>query len=149
MGLFIVRRVGKSYYFDSFGFETPPLFVEYIDLCSNERIQKYDESYCGAYCLHMIHLIDRRFILEVALDILVNQVKCPKMYDKCFCFSCKVKSEIEVNVNDNQGTCLADTNDKVDQGTCFADANVNGFHPQHTADGNGNDNQRTLFADGN
>ena len=26
------------------------------------------------------------------------------MYDKCFCFSCQVKGEVEVNVT--QGTCL-------------------------------------------
>ena len=40
---------GPLYYFDSFGVETPPLFLEeYVDLGSNERIQQYDESYCGA-----------------------------------------------------------------------------------------------------
>ena len=76
--LVIRRRAGKVYYFDSFCVETPPLFVEeYVDLGSNERIQKYNESYCGAYCLYMIYLIDRRFTIEGALDILVNQVKCP------------------------------------------------------------------------
>ena len=76
--LVIRRGGGKVYYFDSFGVETPPLFSEkYVDLGSNQRIQEYDESYCGAYCLYMIHLIDRRFIIEGALDILVNQVKCP------------------------------------------------------------------------
>ena len=43
---------GPVYYLDSFGVETPPLFLEeYVDLGSNERIQQYDESYCGAYCL--------------------------------------------------------------------------------------------------
>ena len=50
--LVIRREDGPMYYFDSFGVETPPLFLEeYVDLGSNERIQQYDESYCGAYCL--------------------------------------------------------------------------------------------------
>ena len=49
--LVIRREDGPMYYFDSFGVETPPLFLEeYVDLGSNERIQQYDESYCGAYC---------------------------------------------------------------------------------------------------
>ena len=49
--LVIRREGGPVYYFDSFGVETPPLFSEeYVDLGSNERIQQYDESYCGAYC---------------------------------------------------------------------------------------------------
>ena len=47
--LFIRREGGSVYYFDSFGVETPPLFLEeYVDLGSNERIQQFDESYCGA-----------------------------------------------------------------------------------------------------
>ena len=70
------------YYFDSFGVETPPLFLEeYVDLGSNERIQQYAESYCGAYCLYMIllidDLIDRGFRINNALNILVNQCKYP------------------------------------------------------------------------
>ena len=103
--LLIRRRAGKVYYSDSFGVGTPPLLLEeYVDLASNERIQEYNESYCGAYCLYMIYLIDRRFTIEGALDILVNQVKCPKMYDKCFCFSYKVKGKFEVEVEGN-GYC--------------------------------------------
>ena len=45
----VIRREGcPVYYFDSFGVETPPLFLEeYIDLGSNERIQQYDESFVG------------------------------------------------------------------------------------------------------
>ena len=36
---------GPVYYFDSFGAETPPLFLEeYVDLGSNERIQQYDPT---------------------------------------------------------------------------------------------------------
>ena len=82
--LVIRRGGGKVYYFDSFVVETPALFLkDYVDRGSNERIQEYNESYCGAYCLYMIYLIDRRFTIEGALDILVNQVKRPKMYDKC------------------------------------------------------------------
>ena len=147
----VIRRGGgKVYYYDTFGVETPPIFLEeYVDRGSNEGIQEYDESFCGAYCLYMIYLIVRRYIIEGALDILVNQVKCPKMYDKGFCFSCKVKGEVEVNVNrgtrfpddnDNQETCFADVNgngnDNVNQGTCFADVN-------------NNVNQGACFADGN
>ena len=50
----VVRWEGvEAYYFDNFGVETPPLRLEeYIDLGSDERIQKYDESYCGASFLH-------------------------------------------------------------------------------------------------
>ena len=56
--LVIRRRSGKVCYFDSFGIETPPLFLnEYVDLGSDERIQEYSESYCGAYCLYTIYLI--------------------------------------------------------------------------------------------
>ena len=47
--LVIRRGDGPTYYFDSFGVENPSLFLEeYVDLVSNERIQQYDESYCGA-----------------------------------------------------------------------------------------------------
>ena len=64
--LVIRREGGPVYYFDSFGVETPPLFLEQcVDRGSNERIQQYDESYCGAYCLYMIYLIDRRFRIKV------------------------------------------------------------------------------------
>ena len=46
--LVIRREVCPVYYFDSFGVETPPLFLEeYVDLGSNKKIQQYDEYYCG------------------------------------------------------------------------------------------------------
>ena len=94
--LVIGREGGPVYYVASFGVETPPLFLEeYVDLGSNERIQQYDESYCGAYCLYMIYLIDRGFRIKSALYILVNHVKCPEIYNECFCLGCNV------NVNDN------------------------------------------------
>ena len=39
---------GPVYYFDSFGVETSPLFLEeYADLGSNERIQQYDNLIVG------------------------------------------------------------------------------------------------------
>ena len=102
--LVIRRGGGKVYYFDSFGVEIPTLFLEeYVDLGSNERIQEYDESYCGAYCLYMIYLIDRRLIMEGALDILVNQVKCPDGYKKCHCLGCKAKDKLEVEVDNDDG----------------------------------------------
>ena len=81
--LVIRREGGPVYYFDSFGVETPPLFLEeYVDLGSNERIQQYDESYCGAYCLYMIYLTDRGFGIKSALNILVNQCKYPGIYNE-------------------------------------------------------------------
>ena len=99
--LVIRREGGLTYYFDSFGVETPPLFLEeYVDLGSNERIQQYDESYCGAYCLYMIYLIDRGFRIKSTLNILVNQCKYPGIYNECSGLSCNV----------NQGTCFADDN---------------------------------------
>ena len=108
--LVIRREGGPTYYFDSFGVETPPLFLEeFVDLGSNERIQQYDESYCGAYCLYMIYLIDRGFRIKSALNILVNQCKYPGLYNECSCLSCNV----------NQGT------DSIrGMPTCFADDNV-------------------------
>ena len=58
--LVIRKEGGPVCYFDSFGVETPPLFLEeYVNLGSNERIQQYDESYCGAYCLYLIYLNDK------------------------------------------------------------------------------------------
>ena len=154
--LVIRRRAGKVYYFDSFGVDTPTLFLEeYIDVGSNERIQEYNESYCGAYCLYMIYLFDRKFTIEGALDFLVNQVKCPDGYKKCQCLGCKVGVEVE----GNQGTCLAchqqslfaDDNVNDNQGTCFADGNNNqgtclASH-EHSLFADGNDNQGTCFAD--
>ena len=120
--LVIRREDGPTYYFDSFGVETPPLFLEeYVDLGSNERIQQYDESYCGAYCLYMIYLIDRGFRIKSALNILVNQVKCPEKYNVCLCLGCNVK--VKYNVHDNDLRCSFANNDNVNdnQGTCFAD----------------------------
>ena len=109
--LVIRREGGPVYYFDSFDVETPPLFLEeYVDLGSDERIQQYDESYCGAYCLYMIYLIDRGFRINIALNILVNQCKYPGIYNECFCLGCNV----------NQGR-----NEVLGTPTCFADDNDN------------------------
>ena len=103
--LVIRREGGPTYYFDSFGVETPPLFLEkYVDLGSNERIQQYDESYYGAYCLYMIYLFDRGFRIKSALNILVNQCIYPGIYKECFCLNCirgDVKDNVNVNDNDN------------------------------------------------
>ena len=102
----IRREGGPTYYLDSFGVETPPLFLEeYVDLGSNEKIQQYDESYCWYYCLYMIYLIDRGFRIKSALNILVNQCKYPGRYNECFCLSCsrggdKDKDNVNDNVND-------------------------------------------------
>ena len=87
--LVIRREGGPVYYFDSFGVENSPLFLEeYVDLGSNERIQQCDESYYWAYCLYMIYLIDRGFKINNALNILVNQCKYPGIYNDCFCLGC-------------------------------------------------------------
>ena len=144
--LVIRWRDGKIYYFNSFGVETPPLFLEeYVDLGSNERIQESDESYCEVYCLYTIHLIDRRFTIEGALDIVVNQLKCPDGYKKCQCLGCKAKGKVEVNfndndnandngnVNDNEGTCFADVNDNVnDNGIDNDDDKYNSIFSEQT-----------------
>ena len=87
--LVIRREGGPVYYFDSFSVETPPLILEeYVDLGSNERIKQYDESYCGAYYLYMIYLIDSRFRINNALNTPVNQCKYPGIYNECFCSGC-------------------------------------------------------------
>ena len=87
------------FYFDSFGLETPTLFLEeYVNLGSNERVQQYDESYCGAYCLYMIYLIDKGIKIKGALYNLINQVNCTEMYDECLCLGSEVKGDA------NQGT---------------------------------------------
>ena len=117
--LIIRREGGPTYYFDSFGVETLPLFLEeYVDLGSNERIQQYDESYCGAYCLYMIYLIDRGFRIKSALNILVNQCKYPRIYNECFCLSCsrggdKDKDNVNDIVNDIRSSFANNDNDNV------------------------------------
>ena len=113
------REGGATYYFDSFGVETPPLFLEeYVDLGSNERIQQVDDSYCGAYCLYVIYLIDRGFRIKSALNILVNQCKYPGIYNECFCLSCsrggdKDKDNVNDNVNDLRSSFANNDNDNV------------------------------------
>ena len=108
--LVIRREGGPTYYFDSFGVETPLLFLkEYVDIGSNERIQQYDESYCGAYCLYMIFLIDRGFRNKSDLNILINQCKYPGIYNECFCLGCNINDN--VNVNDLRSSFANDVND--------------------------------------
>ena len=107
---------GPSYYFDSFGEENPPLFLEEcIDLGSKERIQQYDESYSGAYCLYIIYLIDiieRGFRIKNALNILVNQCKYPGIYIECFCLGCNVK-DLRSNFANNVNNVNDKDNDNV------------------------------------
>ena len=65
--LVIRREGGPVFYFDSFGVETPAIFLEeYVDPGCNEGLQQYDESYCGVYYLYMIYLIDRGFRIRSA-----------------------------------------------------------------------------------
>ena len=115
--LVIRREGGPVYFFDSFGVETPPLFLEEsVDLGSNERIQQYDEIYCGAYCLYMIYLIDRGFRINNALNILVNQCKYQGIYNECFCLGCSKDLRISFANNDNVNDNFNDNdnvNDKV------------------------------------
>ena len=49
----------------------------------------------------MIYLIDRGFRIKSALNILVNQVKCPEIYNECFCLGCHVNVEDNDKVNAN------------------------------------------------
>ena len=128
------------YYFDSFGVETPPLFLEeYDELGSNERIQQYDESYCGAYCLYMIYLIERGFRTKSALNILVNQVKCPEMYNECFCLGCNVNDKYNVNDNNNDNDNDNDNNNDHDNDNDNDINNDNDNDNDNDSD-NGNDN---------
>ena len=131
--LVIRREAGPVYYFDSFGVETPSLFFEeYVDLGSNERIQQYDKSYCGACCLYMIYLIDRGFRIKSALYILVNQCKYTGIYNECFCLGC--------NVNQGRDEILGTTN-------CFADDNgSDNVNDKDNVNDNDNDNQGTCLA---
>ena len=115
------REGGPVFYFDSFGVKTPPLFLEeYVDLGSNERIQQYDESYCGSYCLYIIYLIDRGFRINSALNILVYQCNYPEMYNECFCLGCNVND----NVFDNDNVIDNDIDNDNDLQSSFAN-NVN------------------------
>ena len=147
--LVIRREGGPTYYFDSFGVETPPFFLEeYVDLGSNERIQQYDESYCGAYCLYMIYLIDRRFRIKSALNILVNQCKYPGIYNECFCLNCSrgdVNDNVNVNDNDN-------VNDNVNVSDNDNDSDIvidkdlrSSFANNDDVNDNDNDNDRDNF----
>ena len=51
----------------------------------------------------MIYLIDRGFRIKSALNILVNQVKFPGIYNECFCLVCNVNDNdnVDDNVIDN------------------------------------------------
>ena len=62
----------------------------------------------------MIYLIDRGFRIKSALNILVNQVKYPEIYNECICLGCNV----------NQGTCFADVKYNVNDNVIDND-NVN------------------------
>jgi hypothetical protein len=54
----LFNKNGKSYYFDSFGFQPP---LEVINYCEEPRyfssfpIQKMNEVICGHYCLYVLH----------------------------------------------------------------------------------------------
>ena len=124
--LVIRREGGPVYYFDSFGVETPAIFLEeYVDLGSNERIQQYDESYCGAYCLYMIYLIDRGFRIKSALNILVNQYKYPGIYEECFCLGCNINVNVNDNDNDNVNVNVNDNDNVIDNDNDKDNANDN------------------------
>ena len=156
--LVIRREGGPVYYFDSFGVETPPLFLEeYVNLGSNERIQQYDESYCGAYCLYMIYLIDRGFRINNALNILVNQCKYPRMYNECFCLGCNdkvndLRSSFANNdkVNDNDNDKVND-NDKINDNDKVNDNDNVKFNDNDNdndnVNANDNDNDNVNFYD--
>ena len=145
----IRREGGPTYYFDTFGVETPPLCLEeYVDLGSNEKIQQYDESYCGAYCLYMIYLFDRGFRIKSALNILVNQCKYPGIYNECSCLSCsrggdKDKDNVNDKVNDLRSSFANNDNDNVnDLRSSFA--NNDNVNDKDNVIDNDNDNDYDL-----
>ena len=167
--LVIRREGGPVYYFDSFGVETPQLFLEeYVDLGSNERIQQYDESYCGDYCLYMIYFIDRVFRIKRALNILVNQCKYPGIYNECLCLGCNVNVNVNDNVFDNDNVNVNDNDNVIDNDNDNVNVNDNVIVNDNVNDNdnvkdkdnvnenvndkdndnvNDNDNQGTCFAD--
>ena len=122
---------------------------EYVDLSSDDRIQQYDESYCGAYLLNMIYLIDNGYRRESALITLVNQVKFPESYDECLGFKIKGKLGVEfgdnVNVNDQgfQPQPMADVNDNVN-----ANDNVNDYINDNVIDNDKGKNKANDNANG-
>ena len=152
--LVIRREGGPTYCFDSFGVETPPLFLEeYVDLGSNEKIPQYDESYCGAYCLYMIYLIDRGFRIKSALNILVNQCKYPGIYNECSCLSCsrggdKDKDNVNDNVNDLRSSFANNDNNNVNDNDNVNDkdnVNDNDLRSSFASNDNDTDNDRDNF----
>ena len=66
---------------------------------SDERIQQYDESYFGAYCLYMIYLTDNGYIIKSASITLVNQVKSPEAYNEYLGCKVKVRLGVEIGVD--------------------------------------------------
>ena len=97
--LVIRREGGPVYYVDGFGDEAPPLFLkEYVSQGSNERIQQYNESFCGANCLYMIYLIDTGFKIKFAFYNLIIQVKCPGMHNMCLGLSGKNDCEVDFDI---------------------------------------------------
>ena len=42
----------------------------------------------------MIYLIDNGYTIKSALNVQVNQVKCPGAYNKCQCLCCKLKLKV-------------------------------------------------------
>ena len=151
--LVIRREGGPTYYFDSFGVEAPPLFLEeYVDVGPNERIQQYDESYCGAYCLYMIYLIDRGFRIISALNILINQCKYPGLYNECFCLNCSrgdVNDNVNVNDNDNDNDNVNDNvNDNDNDSDIVIDKDLRSSFANNDNDNdnvNDNDKDRDTF----
>ena len=149
--LVIRREDGPKYYFDSFGVETPPLFLEeYVDLGSNERTQHYDEPYCGSDCLYVIYLIDRGFRIKRALNFVVNQVKCPEICNECFCLGCNVNAND--NANDNVNDKGNDNDNDIDNDNDNNNDNVNDLRSSFANQGtcsadkvNDNDNDRDNF----
>ena len=93
--LVIRREDGSVYYFDSFGVETPRLFLEeYVDLGSNEKLQQIDESYCGAYCLYMIYLIDKGFRIKLALYNVIIKLNVREYIMSVYVWLVKLKIKI-------------------------------------------------------
>ena len=105
-----------------------------------------DESYCGAYCLYMIYLIDRGFRTKSALNILVNQCKYPGIYNECFCLGCssggdKDKDNVNDNDNDLRSSFANNDNDNVN----VSDNDNDNVNDKDNVIDNDNDNDNDNF----
>ena len=92
-----------------------------------KKYQKCDETYCGAYCLNMIYLIDNGYRIKSTLITLVNQVKTTEAYNECLGIKVKGELRVEIGVNVNVNNNVNNNvNDNVKDGKAWSKThNVN------------------------